>query len=69
MEKIFWELFNSNSVVHMPYKKPVLEICTSFENSNIVVFHVIFKSAQWELIFAGSFITTGYHVAVCFIIV
>lgn len=53
----------------MPYKKPILEVCTSFENSNIVIFQVVFKSTQWELIFAGSFISAGYHVAVSFIIV
>lgn len=43
MEKIFLELFNANSVILMPYKKLNLEICTSFENSNTVVFQVVFE--------------------------
>lgn len=43
MEKIFLELFDANSVTHMPYKKSNLEIGTGFENSNTVVFQVVFE--------------------------
>jgi len=67
-EKILLELFNANSDIHVPCKKSNLEICTSFETVQLY-FRFSLRSAELEFIFGGSFISTGYHMAVCFSIV
>lgn len=69
MQKIFFELYNANSAIQMPYKKSNLEVNTGFDNTNIVVFRVVFEVDSLGTDFAGNIISVEYHVAIHFMTV